>query len=171
VRLAVVGVTLSLIVVLFIEDGGGDFEARQSGLRQINHAENSLYNQECGSCHLAYPAGLLPERSWVKMMMSLDDHFGENAELDPKTNKDITNYLINNSAERGSRRSIKILDSIPPSESPLRFTETNFFKMKHHEISDDIFKHRSVLSKANCQSCHLEAQQARFSVLDVRIPD
>jgi len=43
--------------------------------------DNTLYQQECGSCHFAYQPGLLPARSWSTIMQGLDQHFGENAEL------------------------------------------------------------------------------------------
>jgi hypothetical protein len=171
VRIAVVVITLSLIVILFIDEGGGEFEAKQSKMRHINYVENLSYKQECGSCHLAYPAGLLPERSWIKMMNGLNDHFGENAELEQRAHAEILTYLVENSAERGSRRSTKIAASIDTIDLPLRFTETKFFRIKHRELTEDKFKHSNVLSRSNCQSCHPKADQAGFSVYEVKTPD
>ncbi len=40
------------------------------------------YKQECGSCHLAYPPGLLPASSWQRLMGDLPHHFGTDASLD-----------------------------------------------------------------------------------------
>ncbi len=40
-------------------------------------AENPLYSEECGACHLAYPPSLLPQASWRGIMDGLADHFGE----------------------------------------------------------------------------------------------
>ena len=39
--------------------------------------ENALYKQECSSCHFLYHPGLLPERSWERVMNGTDKHFGE----------------------------------------------------------------------------------------------
>jgi hypothetical protein len=33
-----------------------------------------IYKQECAACHLAYPPGLLPARSWSRIMSGLDKH-------------------------------------------------------------------------------------------------
>jgi mono/diheme cytochrome c family protein len=33
-----------------------------------------LYKQECAACHMAYPPGLLPARSWTRIMSGLDKH-------------------------------------------------------------------------------------------------
>ena len=48
----------------------------------IDPGESKLYGQECGSCHFPYQPGLLPAVSWERIMGGLEDHFGENAELD-----------------------------------------------------------------------------------------
>lgn len=170
-RITVLVTTVLLIVILFIEEGGADFESEHKYLRDIYHVEDTLYVTECGSCHLAYPAGILPERSWIKMMEGLSDHFGENAEVDEKTGSAITAYLISNAAERGSRRSLKINQSIPSEEIPLRFSETRFYQVKHKNLSEEIFKRKSVGSKARCQACHPQAETARFSAAEVKIPD
>ena len=42
---------------------------------------------ECASCHLAYPAGLLPAASWQRLMNNLPRHFGTDASLDPASVK------------------------------------------------------------------------------------
>ena len=170
-RVVVLATTVLLIMILFIEEGGADFESKSRHLRDIQYTESATYTNECGSCHLAYAAGLLPERSWVKMMKGLNDHFGENAEVDEKTEGEITAYLTANAAERGSRRSLKIMESIPLEETPLRFTETRFYNTKHGNVSADIFKRQSIGSKARCQACHPNADKAQFSAVEVKIPD
>ena len=68
-------------------------------------------------------------------MASLDDHFGENAELDSETNTSIRNYLVANAADQSSyKRSQGINRSLSDDETPLRITETRYFQRKHHEI-------------------------------------
>jgi len=72
---------------IFGNDDDDEYGERRNGA--LNQTDNSparqLYIDECAACHMAYPTGFLPERSWQKMMGSLDDHFGENAELDATT--------------------------------------------------------------------------------------
>jgi hypothetical protein len=43
------------------------------------------YQQECASCHTAYPPGMLPARSWQRIMNTLDKHYGSDATLDAAT--------------------------------------------------------------------------------------
>ena len=45
------------------------------------------YVQECGSCHAAYPPGMLPARSWQRVMGGLDRHYGSDASLDAPTSR------------------------------------------------------------------------------------
>ena len=51
------------------------------------------YTDACGSCHLVYQPGLLPARSWDRIMATLSDHFGDNAELDPAASSEIRRFL------------------------------------------------------------------------------
>ena len=60
-----------------------DEEHEEHGFSRANIQSDPLYTQECGSCHFVYPANLLPATSWKAMMAGLEDHFDENAELDP----------------------------------------------------------------------------------------
>lgn len=55
-------------------------------------------------------------------MGSLDEHFGENAELDQDTVKQLIGYLSEYAADKStSRRSARIVQSLA-GESPLRIT-------------------------------------------------
>lgn len=33
----------------------------------VKPVDNTIYEKECGSCHFAYPAGLLPSNSWKRI--------------------------------------------------------------------------------------------------------
>lgn len=132
---------------------------------------NKNFKAECTSCHMAYPPGLLPERSWSKMMNGLDKHFGEDASLDEAIRKDILDYLIKNSSDRAySRRGLKMLKTIKPTEAPQRISETYYFNRKHDEIADSVFKRKAIGSKANCLACHAGAESGNFEEDEVRIP-
>ncbi|RME83879.1 MAG: hypothetical protein D6771_05205 [Zetaproteobacteria bacterium] len=50
----------------------------------VKPLKDRTYQEACGECHFAYFPGLLPARSWKRLMepKNLENHFGENAELD-----------------------------------------------------------------------------------------
>lgn len=134
-------------------------------------ALNPKFKAECTSCHMAYLPGLLPERSWTKMMNSLETHFGEDASLDEKTKKEILDFLIQNSSDHAySRRGKKILATIGKNEAPQRISETGYFNRKHDEIAASVYKRKAIGSKANCLACHAGAEAGDFSDDGVRIP-
>jgi mono/diheme cytochrome c family protein len=122
---------------------------------------NARWQQECGSCHIAYAPGLLPAESWRKLMAGLDKHFGDDASLTAKENKEITAFLVDNASNRWSSKA-----------APLRITESMWFKTKHNsrEIPPDTWKRASVKSPANCQACHTDAAKADFNERAIRIP-
>ena len=133
---------------------------------------NPLYKEECGSCHMAYPAELLPTRSWKKMMSDLENHFGDNAELDKKTQLSIQTFLINNSAEKSDyRHSRKFNRSIKQTDTPLRISDVAYFKHEHDEIPQRMVTgNPKVNSFSQCNACHSKAEQGSFNEDDVRIP-
>ena len=147
--------------------GGGGV----SGATRRPPAANAKWKAECSSCHMLYHPGLLPEKSWQKLMAGLDQHFGENAALDTPTRDEIGHFLAANSADKlDNRRSRRILQSIPPASIPLRISETAYFTAKHDEISAPTFKRKSIGSPSNCAACHQGAEQGDFSENKVRIP-
>jgi hypothetical protein len=134
-------------------------------------ASFNKFKAECTSCHQLYHPGLLPERSWVKMMNGLSQHFGENASLDEATKKEITAFLVSQSADRANgKRSQKIAKSLGLNETPLRVSETYYFKRKHHELSSSIFKRPRIASPANCIACHPGSEKGDFNEHAVKIP-
>lgn len=143
---------------------------RGSG-RGLPAATNAKWAAECGACHLAYPPGFLPERSWQAVMAGLERHFGENAALDPPTRAEIARFLAGNAADRnGSRRSATIAASIAPGSVPLRITATRWFDAKHDEIGATVWQRDTVASRANCGACHRTADRGDYSERDVAIP-
>lgn len=151
------------------EHEGRGFMQQTSGVAPVI---NKAYKNECSACHFAYPAGFLPERSWVKIMATLDDHFGENAELDAETAGGIESYLRDHAADKAPNRfSRSIMRSIGNQATPLRITETNYFHRKHREIPKRMVEGNvKVRSFSNCLSCHTGAVQGSFNEDSVRIP-
>lgn len=133
---------------------------------------NPVYNEECGGCHMAYPAGLLPTASWQRVMEGLDDHFGDNAELDAKSHAMISDFLISNSADKSNyRRSRKFAMIYNPGNVHTRISETPYFKHEHDEIpAYMVTGNIEVNSFSNCNTCHLKAEQASFRERDIFIP-
>ena len=131
-----------------------------------------LYKEECSACHMAYQPGLLPARSWEKLMGNLVDHFGENAELGEKDRKAITDYAMKNAADFSKfNRSVKIMRSLSKNETPLRITETKYIKRKHHELSNKHVKDNpKVKSLSRCEACHTNADKGSFSEREINIP-
>lgn len=114
----------------------------------------AAYRQECGSCHLAYPPGLLPAASWQRLMGGLHKHFGTDASLDPATVQSLAGWL---QAHAGTRRSA----ATPPPQD--RITQSAWFLRKHRQVDDPlVWRHASVKSAANCAACHTQAEQGRF---------
>jgi hypothetical protein len=132
---------------------------------------NAEYQTECGSCHFAYQPGLLPAGSWQKIMTGLDNHFGENAELNADVGKRLLAYLVSDAADTSSyRRSRKIMQSLG-REQPLRITQVPYFKSEHREIPARLIKGNDrVKSLSNCGVCHGSAAKGSFSEDEVEIP-
>ena len=108
------------------------------------------FNSECGACHMAFPPQFLPARSWQAIMAGLPTHFGENASLDPDTERQISEYLVANAAGTGS----PVFRGLDSNAAPLRITETPFWIRLHHELRASVFDRPDVKSKSNCVACH-----------------
>jgi len=129
----------------------------------VDPIKNAVYQENCAECHFAYSPGLLPARSWKKLLepASLEKHFGDNAELDEEDRLKIIDFLVKNSAETSHyKRSIKIMHSLSADETPLRITEIRYMKRKHSEIPERMIKgNKKVRSLSYCLKCHTEAEE------------
>jgi hypothetical protein len=144
---------------------------REKGSSILGQVTNSAYLKECGACHFAFQPQLLPKRSWEKVMGTLDNHFGDSATLDEATRSGILEYLVKNSADMSSSKvSGKILASIGKTDTPLRITDTQYFKRKHREVRADVFKRKSIGTPSNCSGCHVSADKGDFDEHKVKIP-
>lgn len=119
------------------------------------------YQQECAACHLAYPPGLLPARSWDRIMNGLDQHYGTDASLDAATVQQISRWL---QAHAGS---YKRVSAEPPQD---RITESAWFQRKHRKLDSPVWLHTSVKSAANCAACHTRAEQGTFDEHELQFP-
>jgi Dihaem cytochrome c len=143
--------------------------------KEVVPVDNKQYKDECGSCHFAYQPGLLPTKSWEKLLTAegLSKHFGENAELDKETLKVIYDYAIANAADKSyHKRSRKIAIATEHVDAPLRITEVRYIKRKHHEIPEKMIKgNKDVKSLSYCDACHTQANKGVFDADTVKIPN
>lgn len=123
---------------------------------------NPAYQQECSSCHVAYPPRLLSAASWRAVMGGLDRHFGTDASVDPATRDSLLRYLQANAGGRDTSANGKPL---------LRITETRWFVHEHsEELPRGIWRHPAVKSASNCSACHVQAEQGNYSERTLRLP-
>jgi hypothetical protein len=115
------------------------------------------YVAECGSCHLAFPPAMLPAASWKRLVGTLDDHFGQNAEVDAATRAQLDAFLA---AFAGA----------PRADAPLRITQTGWWRHEHDELRADVYQRKAVGTPANCPACHVNADQGDFRERGVKIP-
>jgi hypothetical protein len=121
----------------------------------------ALYAQECGACHAAFPAGMLPRPSWARIMGQLERHYGTDATLDATTARTIAAWLDANGGT--SRRAAEE----PPED---RITRAAWYQRKLRKVPAQTWKSPAVKSAANCAACHRGAPEGGFDEHDVRIP-
>jgi hypothetical protein len=143
------------------------------GKRGVAPVTDEFYKAECASCHFAYQPGLLPAKSWTKLMGDLSNHFNTDASLESADNQKILKYLLENSAEKSTqyKRSRKINDSIAKNETPIAVSKTRYFIQKHREIAPKLIEQKEVKSLANCMACHTTADKGSYSERDIKIPN
>jgi hypothetical protein len=134
-------------------------------------AMDPLYAEECGACHVPYPAWALPARSWEKMMGNLADHFGDNAELPAETAAEITRYLKVGAGDAPGRGEAgEFLRGVGRNDAPQRITELASFKREHREIPRRVYRDNPDLKLAQCDACHTRAAQGSYRERDINIP-
>ena len=135
--------------------------ALADGGRAMPRSVLPAYAQECASCHLAYPPGMLPARSWQRVMNGLDRHYGTDASLDAATVQQLSTWL---QAYAGTYKRVA---EEPPQD---RITRSAWFERKHRKVEPAVWQLPSVKSAANCAACHAGAEQGRFDDDDLRLP-
>lgn len=150
---------ISFVVALAAAAPLAAVSARAEG-QMFPPVDDPMVKTECSACHMAFPAGMLPARSWQAITGDLANHFGEDASLDAASVTAITDWLTANAAKPGSR----VMRGIADTETPLRITETAWWTRAHQgEVNPAWFKDPKVGSKANCVACHGKgAEQGYF---------
>src|ERR1017187_6324740 len=123
------GVLLVTCASAQAEENVADWLLNFSRTNGVKPVVNKTYKEECGSCHFAYQPGLLPTRSWEKLLtaQALHNHFGEVADLDKDTLQIVYNYAIENAADKSYyKRSRKITVATEGVDAPLRITDVRY---------------------------------------------
>jgi hypothetical protein len=121
------------------------FEEKSAGARQ--------HQQECGACHLAFPAQALPAASWQRLMGGLRHHFGVDASLDPATTRELSTWLQAHTATG------PWVGGMPRED---RITTSAWFLREHDEVPAATWKRPVVGKPSNCAACHKRAIDGRF---------
>jgi len=176
ISLLIGGIMLSASTLAWSEGWEHESHEHASRIQQSQAAMHPTarkdYRNECASCHMLYPANLLPTRSWKHIMSSLEHHFGENAELDQEDTQRITSYLVQHSSDEDRNYfGNRINRSIPKNRATMRISQTRYFLRKHDEIPQRFVSgNKKVGSFSNCIACHHGAEHGSFDEDDVIIP-
>ncbi|WP_135079899.1 cytochrome b/b6 domain-containing protein [Terasakiella sp. SH-1] len=129
---------------------------------------NQTYRSECGDCHAIYHPSLRSAANWQVMLDQLEDHYGEDASLDAKTLKKITQYLNEQNAHTIETEAAHKMGR---HDTPTaRITDTPYWQKKHARLSKHSFKHPKVMFKSNCTACHTDARSGRFDDVNIKLP-
>ncbi|MEZ5458528.1 MAG: hypothetical protein R3E65_04085 [Steroidobacteraceae bacterium] len=148
------------------DDDEGRRQASVPAVPSAPAADIALWREECGACHVAYPARMLPAADWRRIMSTLDRHFGTDASLDAAAVARIESYLT----RAGSTRAVERPAAVgKPAVAELpRITTQRWFLREHDSIPPSTWKDKRVGSAARCDACHLNAAQGRFDERDIR---
>jgi hypothetical protein len=176
--------TINFLNMVFADDdhqrkrhryrGGSQKIEDKDNLNRDSHFKpvtNQTYRKTCGECHFVYQPGLLPSASWLNILNRLDDHFGEEIEVDSNRLKIISNYLSSYAAETSSAKwAVKIMRCLG-KQVPGAITDIPYIRKKHRKISANVLKRKSIGSLSNCSACHTTAEKGIYEDDDVKIPE
>lgn len=144
-----------------VADAGGSADAAVGvgGLRE----PPPVYRDECGACHTAFPAEMLPLVSWRRLLAGLDRHFGSDAALDAPSLAAVRDWLEENAGRYDKTR----LEPPPPQD---RITLATWFVRKHLEVNEPVWLRPAIKGPGHCEACHTEAARGDFDEERVLIP-
>lgn len=129
---------------------------------RLQPVTDPLTQKVCGECHLAFPPGLLPARSWAALVDGAADHFGEDLALPPDQAAHIRAWLSRQAGDApGGTGLQKYMRWVAPGGAPLRITENPAF-LRKHDFAPQVWQDPKVLTKSNCLACHAGAAQGWF---------
>jgi Dihaem cytochrome c len=143
-------------------------------MKEVRPVSDPTYQSECSECHLAYPPGLLPARSWDLLLTAdaLQQHFGANAGIDATALRQLRAYALAHAADTSyTKRSRKIAAATVSGPTPLRITQLSSIERSHRQITaQQVSGNPRVKSLSHCDACHTQAAQGVFDNDTVLIP-
>jgi len=115
----------------------------------------AAYAEECGACHVAYPARLLAPAQWFAVLNALDGHYGVDATVDSATLALVARHVGKTAGVPHAAASVPAAAS-GRRELP-RITQQRWFVREHREARPIA---GSKLSQ--CESCHSDAARGSF---------
>lgn len=115
----------------------------------------AYYSEECGSCHVPYPAQTMTQAGWQTQISGLKQHFGTDASVDVPASQTILSYLVNNAGWKDNRA---------PTEPTARITKTRWFAKEHGTTPP---KGKGF---SDCNQCHTKAVQGDYSERTLKTP-
>ena len=140
--------------------GGGNAKSR--GGAACVQAASAPYKENCGACHMAYPAALLPEASWRNILGGLDDHFGAGVSLEADGRAQVEAYLFPNAADRGGTRLGARIMACLGSQAPDRISTLPFLQRVHRKAGAAVSSGQDGGGFKDCTGCHADAEQGGF---------
>jgi mono/diheme cytochrome c family protein len=110
-----------------------------------------LYLQNCSTCHIAVPPGVLPTEAWAKLLQQ-EEHYG--TKLEPLTRPSI--LIVWQYLQHFSRR----LTQKEQENVPDRLQFSRYFKAFHPNV-----KFSQSIELGGCVTCHPGAPKFNFRTL------
>ena len=172
-KLVLAAAAIALTLPVFAADDRFDKKGSPESMSGFIPARDPLYLKECGTCHFGYSPGLMPARSWIRILDRIGNHFGESVQLDPATRAKLQAYLTSNAADQSAYEGSKaFMERIPPANTPYRLSSVPLFKQMHtviHEVISTKTKVK-VRTVTNCNACHQKAEEGSFGLSELYIP-
>ena len=133
-------------------------------------AQDPMFAEQCGACHLALPPSLAPAATWNGILSDLAHHFGADATLSADQVAHIRAWLDANAAEHWDNLPSHLLRR-PAADGSLRITDTPGWRRTHRHIPDAVFAMKPVYRRSDCEECHADAATGRFAPQRIAIPE
>jgi cytochrome b len=168
-------IVMGVLTYLFIVSSNYNFLTTQKFNDIDYEVEHPLYFNKCGGdngkCHKPYPSYILPQKSWKRIMSSLDNHRGikiTEANISKAKQEAILKFLLNNSAESSTREaSVKMLSSLG-KRRPKAITKTPYWRETHRNIPKAVYKTKEVKDKSNCFACHKDFEYGNLDDMNIK---
>jgi cytochrome b len=168
-------IVMGVLTYLFIVSSNYNFLTTQKFNDIDYEVEHPLYFNKCGGdngkCHKPYPSYILPQKSWKRIMSSLDNHRGikiTEANISKAKQEAILKFLLNNSAESSTREaSVKMLSSLG-KRRPKAITKTPYWRETHRNIPRAVYKTKEVKDKSNCFACHKDFEYGNLDDMNIK---